>query len=154
MLRATTISTWWVISSTDSRSSWRGVISSRRRRHRPRAMSVALPVQHAQHGRRGAFPCFLLGGEPPPAGGGQRVIARPAVVVGDAPRPFDESQPLEALQRRVQRAERHAEHPAGELLDALADAVAVQRRQRERFEDQQVEFFGSQWRLLSKSIGA
>src|SRR5438067_4953166 len=80
-----------------------------------------------------------LGGEPFSAGGGQRVVARAAIVFGGGPVGLRPSPEEEALQRRVERALAHLQHVVREELQPLRDAVAVLRAARERLQDQQVE---------------
>jgi hypothetical protein len=58
---------------------------------------------------------------------------------------------LEPLQRGIQRAERDLEDSLRNLLDALRDPVAVERLERERLQDQQLQLFGG-YALLSVSI--
>src|SRR6185437_6306019 len=73
------------------------------------------------------------------AAAGEGVVLRAAVVLGGAPFAFDEAIAIEAAKGREQRAGVHAEDAAADLLDAEGDAVAMERLEGERLEDQHVE---------------
>ena len=60
----------------------------------------------------------------------QRVELGAAVVVGGAPLGLDPAAPLEAVQRRIERALLHAQGVARDQLDALRDRPAVLRLDR------------------------
>ena len=62
----------------------------------------------------------------PPARG-QRVVARAAVVDGDAPLGADEPLLLEAIEGRIERPLPELQHVLRPLLDAFGDAPAVHR---------------------------
>ncbi len=74
-----------------------------------------------------------------PAGAGQCVDARALPGVGQFPLSFHEALPLEAVQRRIQRAGVDLQPLAGVETDGLADAVAVPRSGLQRLEDEEVE---------------
>src|SRR5262245_47268698 len=139
MFRSTSRSMWCESSSTASRSSCAGRNNSRIRRRSAFIGLLRLGAQDTHHGRRGPLPRLLSGREPPPPAGGEAVIARATVVVRGGLRALDVSIALQPLQGRIERAEGDAEDAARHLLDALADAVAVQRRQRQRLEDEQID---------------
>ena len=75
----------------------------------------------------------------PPPGRSQRVVARAAVVVGDAPLGADELLPLQAIERRVERPLPELQHVLRPLLDAFGDAPAVHRLELQGSQDQHVE---------------
>src|SRR3954466_6856993 len=89
-----------------------------------------------------------LGGEPLLAGGGQRVEARAAIVLGGAPFRCDPAVQQQALQGRVEGTLTDLQHLLRDDLEALGNAVAVQRARDERTQDQQVERAGQQVRRL------
>src|SRR5262249_44720223 len=61
------------------------------------------------------------------------------VVVGHAPFAVEQPAMFEAIERRIERALLDGERVAGDLLDAEQDAVAVQRPERGRLQDEQIE---------------
>ena len=84
-------------------------------------------------------PAAVSSREPAPAGRGERVELRLALVVALAPFGGDQALVLEPVERRIERALRDLQGVAGDLLDAEQDAVAVQRLERHRLENQHVE---------------
>src|SRR4051794_37737483 len=58
--------------------------------------------------------------------GSQRVVARAAIVLGDAPFGADAATVFEAVERLVQRRVDDAELAAGAVVDPLAEREAVQ----------------------------
>src|SRR5262249_31368378 len=60
---------------------------------------------------------------------GAKIVLRHAPFGGNPPLPLD------PVERRVERALFHAQHILRHLHDALTDAVAVQRPERERLKD-------------------
>src|SRR4029079_9049801 len=70
------------------------------------------------------------------SGGSDAVVARAAVVVGGAPVAVDIPGLLQALQRGIERALIHLEHPFGDLLDAKADPPPVHFGEGECLEDE------------------
>ena len=85
--------------------------------------------------------------------GGQRVELGLALVLALAPFGGDQALVLEAIERRVERALRHAQRFARNLLDAQQHAVAVERLQRHRFQNQHVERSGQQLSVLGHVVG-
>ena len=73
------------------------------------------------------------------AGAGQLVELGPPVVVGRPPPRGDPAAPLQPVQGGVQRALRHLQRGARDLVEALRDGPAVLRPERQRLEDQQIE---------------
>jgi hypothetical protein len=107
-----------------------------------------------------APPALELSAECAPARHRDSVVARLAVVVGHAPVARDQAVFLEPLEGRVERPLVHGELASGQLLYPLADPPAVHRRERECFQDEEIEraaqgINGLAWRhrLLSLSRG-
>ena len=73
------------------------------------------------------------------AGSRQRVDLRFTAGVGGGPRGLQPALLLQPVQRRVQRALRDLQHVAADLANALRDAPAVHRLERERLEDEQIQ---------------
>src|SRR4051812_28986230 len=96
-------------------------------------------AQNGFESRGESAPVLELLPEGAPAGGGNAVIARAAVVVGGAPVAVDEAGLLEALERRIERALVHFENTPGDLIDALADPPPMHGREGECLEHEQVE---------------
>ena len=69
----------------------------------------------------------------------QQVIACAAVVLGRPPFGANQASRLHPLERWVEAALVHLEHLPRRLPDAEADAPAVQRLERERLQDQQLQ---------------
>src|SRR5262249_38916880 len=88
---------------------------------------------------RKTAPIGLLGLEDARARRRQSIILGVAIVLGCSPFTCDEALALEAIECGIQRSLADLERIARELLDALADSPAVQWRERERFENQQVQ---------------
>ena len=70
---------------------------------------------------------------------GKTIEARAPVVLGRAPLGGDPALPLEALQRGIERALLDLQDVVGELADPLRDRPAVQRLERDRLQDQQID---------------
>src|SRR5258708_24408228 len=116
---------------------------------RMRLISRSFRAQQSRDDPGHALPAFRFGGELFPAGARQRVIFGLAIVVRNAPLRGDPPALLQPQQRRVQRALIQLQQVLGNLLDALRDAVAVQRPQRiERLQNDQVQ--GSLENLASR----
>src|SRR5713226_314141 len=116
---------------------------------RKRLISRSFRTQQTRDNSGHALPAFRFGGELFPAGARQRVILRFAIVVRDAPLRGDPAALLQPQQRRIQRALIQLQQVLGNLLDALRDAVAVQRSQGiERLQNDQVQ--GSLENLASR----
>ena len=97
-------------------------------------------LDHADH----AVELGVFGRQLPAAGGGQRVVARAAVVLRRAPlglHPAVEQQPLE---RRIQRTLPDPEHVVRRHPQVLDDAVAVLGAWPERLQDEQLERAGKE----------
>src|SRR3989442_3237266 len=98
---------------------------------RPSASPVSLLLaQKRVDDRRRAIPLSFLGGELAASGGGDRVVPRFPVVVGDAPLRAQEPALLQAHQPRVERAHIQAEGAGGDLFQPRGDRVAMQRSER------------------------
>jgi hypothetical protein len=69
----------------------------------------------------------------------ESVELRPPPFRRHAPVALDPAAVLEPVERGVKRPLVHLEDVAGPLADALGDAPAVQRAERHRLEDEQVE---------------
>src|SRR5215216_2062490 len=95
--------------------------------------------QDGPDGARVARPRLGLGQEEAAAGGGEPVVARLAVVLGDAPARAHELALLEAVERLVQRAVVDGEPAAGGAFEPARDAEAVHLVPAEGLEDQEVE---------------
>ena len=78
------------------------------------------------------------------AGRGERVEARPLVVVGLPPLRLDPAFLPHPLQRRIERALLDANHVLRHPLQMLRDRIAVHVLEAERFQDQHVEQPGQQ----------
>ena len=72
------------------------------------------------------------------AGGGERVVSRPPIVLGDSPTGLDPSPALESVQSRVQRALLDLKNIARDLLNAFGDGPAMLGLKRKRLEDEEV----------------
>src|SRR5215212_5250912 len=77
--------------------------------------------------------------EPSPSGGGEAVILCFALVLRLAPLGSNQGLLFEAIQRGIERALLDQQPLARNLLDAQQDAVSVQRPERDRLEDEEVE---------------
>src|SRR5207249_3881075 len=73
------------------------------------------------------------------AGGGELVVARAPVVVGEVPLGADEAALFHPVEGVVQRAVVDVEAAAGTLLEPGGDFGAVHRAPRQGFEDEDVE---------------
>src|SRR6476469_3217358 len=84
-------------------------------------------------------PALGFGAEGFAAKGRQVVVLGAAIVVGDAPFAVDPLLLLETLEGGIERALVDLEHAPRRLLDALGDAPAVHRRERERAQNEEVD---------------
>src|SRR5262249_24911034 len=102
---------------------------SRRRWAGGRRTSYFLRLAREGGGHRGGEPPPVAGllAQPFPAGGGQLVELRAAVVVGSAPVRVEQPLLHEAEEGRIERALFDQQPAAGNLLDPQQHAVAVQR---------------------------
>ena len=71
--------------------------------------------------------------------GGEPVVLRALLVLGDLPLRVDQAPTLEAVESRIERAVIHVQHVERGGADGDADAVAVLHFPLQRAEDQQVE---------------
>src|SRR5689334_4076847 len=85
------------------------------------------------------LPSRDLAAERLPPFGGQRVVARPPIVVRHTPLGAHGTAVFEAVQRLVQRGVDDAELAGGAVVDPLAEREAVHRAGGEGAEDEQVE---------------
>ena len=76
------------------------------------------------------FLCKLL-----PAGGGEAIVARAAIVLGNAPLRGDPAILLHAVQRRVERTFLDSQDVIRNPLDMQGDAVAMHRALGQSFQD-------------------
>jgi len=67
------------------------------------------------------------------------VVARAAIVLGDAPHGADESSLLETIERLIERAIDELEVAPGGLLEPIGDLEAVHRAPAERLEHEDIE---------------
>jgi hypothetical protein len=96
-------------------------------------------VENARHEGGHAVPVVGFGAELTAAGGGEAVELGLAFVVGLPPLRGDEALMLQAEERGVKRALLDGELIAGDLLDAQENAVAVERAEGDRLQDEHVE---------------
>ncbi len=106
----------------------RGITTSPSDARMMRAMAAVCASQSSRRVGRGA-----------PAGGGQRVVFRAPVVLGRAPLALDQAVALETAEGGEERPGVDLERAVADLLEAHADAVAVHRLERQRFENQHVQ---------------
>src|SRR5690348_14715824 len=105
----------------------------------PRNLLLAFRFQNSLYGQRHSFPLRRLLAQLALALLRQAVKLRLPVVFRRALLGFNPPRRLEALQCRIERALVDAQHILGNLLDALRNAPAMLRAERERLQDQQVE---------------
>ncbi len=86
-----------------------------------------------------AEPMLLFRGQLFAAGRGQFVIARFAIVIGDAPLGFDPALRFQAIKRGIKRSLFNMQDVLRHLLYPIGDGEAVPRIVLERFQDQHVE---------------
>src|SRR6266852_3408819 len=96
-------------------------------------------VEDAGHERGHAVPVVGFGAELTAAGGGEAVELGLALIVGFAPLGGDEALVLKAEERGIERTLLDGELVAGDLLDAEENAVAVERAEGDRLQDEHVE---------------
>ena len=96
-------------------------------------------VQQQADGEGQLAPGGLVGLQLFHAGAGQRVVFGAPVIFGDAPFRLDPAFALAAVQGGIQRALSDPEGFFGNLLDALGYGPAVERLERQRFENEQIE---------------
>src|SRR3981189_697474 len=80
-----------------------------------------------------------LGLELTRTGSGERVKAGAAIVLRNTPLAFDPAPALKTIDGNVEGTLQDFEALAGDLLDAQQDAVAMQRTDRDRLEDEHLE---------------
>src|SRR5690348_3324352 len=95
--------------------------------------------EHMSNGGRQFAPGVFLDLELVSSGLRQLVVLRMPAVFSHGPFGLDPAAPLQAMQRRVERALFDAQHVFGNLLNALRNGPAVLRLKRQRLEDQQIE---------------
>src|SRR6185503_1513758 len=98
-----------------------------------------LPLNDQADDLRKALPLFELIAKLAATAGGDRVVARAAVVLGRPPDALDVAAMLEALERRIERSLIDVETSARHLLNPDADAPAVHRLERQRLEDKEID---------------
>jgi hypothetical protein len=89
-----------------------------------------------------------------PAGDGEAIILGLALVVRFAPFAGDQALMLQAVERGIERALLDLEAVAGDLLDAQEDAVPVKLRERQSFEDEEIEGALQEVETVKESISA
>src|SRR5262245_43899982 len=102
-------------------------------------MALLRRAHHAGDGCREPIPVGALLLELPAPEARQRIEARVAAGVGRRPRRAEPAALLEAMQRRIERPLLHLHDVAGHLLQPPRDRVAVDRTERDDFQDQHVE---------------
>ena len=96
-------------------------------------------LQHLEHRFGVSAPGGFFGLELAAAGGGERVVARAPVVLGQSPLGGDEAGALEAMECFVEGRVFDFEDAVGALVDPSRDGVAVHRAPGERSEHEDVE---------------
>ena len=103
----------------------------------PDEMEAAVLLLRSLSGCIASGPAQSL--EAPASGAGETVVPGPPGAVARAPLGVHQSRPLQALQGGEEGAGVHLEDVAGDLLDPAGDAEAVQRREAQGLEDEQVQ---------------
>jgi len=93
-----------------------------------------------------------LGPELAGAGGGERVKAGATIVLRLAPRAFDPTPALQAINRGVVRPLENFEAVAGDLLDPQQNTVAMQGTERVRLENEQLKCALREFNRLRKEL--
>src|SRR6185436_20612803 len=109
---------------------------------------MRLRLEDARDRRGHALPGAGFGLESPATARRRDVVLRAPVVLGGAPLAADPPRPLEAAEGGEERTGVDLEHAAAHLRETQADAVAVHRLERHRFQDEHVERSGKE-RLLA-----
>src|ERR1700675_466517 len=132
-------------SSSSSCSAWR----LRKRPRRPAKRLVQRPMVSSRELRSGLqnpcdggglpLPLFGLAAQFLPASLCEGVVFRAPIIFRGLPFALDEASSLEAPERGEQRTGVGLENAVAELLNSLRDAPAVQRLERERFQDEHVQ---------------
>src|SRR5260221_11144678 len=97
------------------------------------------PLEHGFHGAGVAAPGRRLLLEPAPAGGGERVVARAAVVLGRTPLRLHEPLAVETVEGLVEGRVLDGEVARGHVADHAGDAVTMARARGQGAEDKEVE---------------
>ena len=104
-----------------------------------RSCHTRLAAQHARDRLRVAEPDGRFGAEVLSTGAGDRVIARPAIVLGEPPLGTHESAILEAAEGGVEGALLDAEDVGRRIFDPPGDGVAVRGAGQEGLENENAE---------------
>src|SRR5206468_1963348 len=123
---------------SSKRSRWSRAAASERRRLNISHL-IGSRVERGSHGGGETFPAVGFFPKALSSSRSHRVVLRfPAVL---ALSPFGGDQPLmlQPIERGIERALRNLQRVVGHLLDPQEYAVAVERLQRHRFQDQHVE---------------
>src|SRR5438105_3565400 len=96
-------------------------------------------IHHARDRGYEIGPLRMLLLQSPPAGGGELVILRAAVVLGRFPLGGDPALELEALQGGIEGAEFDIQSVARDGANGFGDTVAMKRSEEEGLQDQHVE---------------
>ena len=114
-------------------------------RKRRESRSFILPPvarERRADGRRQPVPAVGFFPQTLAARGGELIELGPAIVLRCAPARLQQPLPHQAKQAGIQRALLNQQRIAGDLPDAQKNAVAMQRPQRNRPQNQQIERAG------------
>src|SRR5688572_1689453 len=140
------MSRWKRSSSSTSRCTRAAETQGRRNaRRRPGMRGMRGPrllrrgLEHLEHRFGVLAPFGRFGAELLSTGGGELVILRPPVVLGEPPLGLDEAFALEAVKGLVESGVFDGQDVVGALTDPARDAVAMHRFPGQRLENQDVE---------------
>src|SRR5687767_9903874 len=129
------MATFLIMAPCSAASVWERRAPCARRRPQSRSRGT----QHDFDRGGEATPALRLVAQRAPARARESIVARAPVVRRFAPLALDQPAVLQPLQRRVERALIHLELAPRDLLDPLADAPAVQGRERQRLQDEKID---------------
>src|SRR5512146_2318591 len=137
---------WERISSSMSRSSR----PQRRSRSRTAAKRIGSNLlgagaQHGGNGRYQPIPALGFVAQAFYAFAREPVILGAALILGDAPLGGEQIPFFQAVEGGIERALLHQQSAGRNLLDAQKHPIAVQRAERDSFQDEQVESSGKQF---------
>src|SRR2546423_4891078 len=151
MSRSVSICRWKRNSSSIRASDARAPKSERARAKSPLSKLISA-LQDERHGVGESVPFidFLTEGSASMASDG--VVAGAPIILGGLPRALDVPAVFESLERGIERALIHLESPPRDLLNAEPDSPPVHWRERERFEDEQVDTAAEGVRLRGMAL--